>query len=185
MDLLQDVTRELPRNMGGGQCEIYAVLHADIETFPEKPEDDDSVSMENLSKLIGDFVLKAGKKWITIRCIEDTVGVTHEEQGEIDGMSYRNVGSFGVAGNDKINLGLAERVLNRKVVLVIPDKMGRMRVIGNEKCGAFRVAGTGGTGAAAADRAMIQYSFASNDFGPAPVYEGSIDLDASGSGSGA
>jgi hypothetical protein len=185
MDILSDVTRELARNMGGGKCEIYMVLHSDIDVFPSKPEDDGDVSMEDLAKLVGDYDLKANKKWTILRAIEDTVLVQQEEQGEIDGMSNKNSVTFSIAGNDAQALGLAERTNNRKVVLLVPDKMGRVRAIGSEACGAFRQAQTHGTGTAAADRAMVTLQFAYYDFGPAPIYEGDIDLDASGSGSGA
>lgn len=182
MDLIENITDPTVRNMGGLRDRVYLAFHEDIEQFPTKPEDDASVSMENLAKLVGNFVFKPGKRFIELRIVGDTGIVLSEQQGERGGMSYKNSIQFLLAGGNAKILGLEERCTNREVVVLGQDKEGLMRVIGHEHEGAYIQPQNSTTGTAAPDRKGATFNFACSDFGPAPIYPGTIDLE-SGSGS--
>lgn len=181
---LQDIVEAAEHNMGGIQEEIYVAYAADVETWPTLPNL--SGTQEQQAALVGDFVMKVGKSFKRIRTTLDTGGVRSEEQGEVDGISYKHMAKFFKSGMNKKDIGFLSVTKNTGLVFVVPNSNGTRLVVGSKAFPARRQ--TGGftdTGETTQARNGSEVTFFSYGNTPAPVYEGNIPGIDSGSGSGA
>lgn len=185
---LRNITDRAKYNMGGVSTLIYHCPSDDIATWPTVPDED--ANMEDAAVLVGSYAPVSGKGFVKFRVTMDTSGITAEDVGEIDGMSFMQKLEFFLASLSKKRLGFAAMTLNRGGVFLVqnPNK-NEWYAIGTEKFPAERVkAETGGTGKAIADRAGVSFAFQSPANVPIYIYEGTAptammhpDADESGS----
>lgn len=175
-------------NMGSVSTLIYHCPSDDIETWPTVPVE--TADMVDAAKLVGNYAPVSGKGFVKFRVTMDTSGITYEDQGETDGMSFKQILSFFLAGLSTKRLGFAAMTLNRGGVFIVknPNK-SEWYAIGTEQFPAERQAGEGGgTGNTVAARAGVSYSFYSYANCPIYIYQGTAptammhpDADESGS----
>lgn len=165
------------KNMGGTQKTFYYALAADVDTWPNLPAA--ATDLDDANVLEGNFAMLSGKKFFSGYLTLDTGEVVDEDQGEVDGMSYKHIFNLFHPGMKARLLGFMTKTNNTELVFIVPDAEGLYRVVGSEQYPASRQAGEGGTtGKVAADRKGAGLSFYSYGNGPAPIYGGTIPLTA-------
>lgn len=162
-------------NIGGNEQTIYIGISSDVATWatlPASPTDlDDVAVLENT------FAFNVGKKFFTFYTTDESVELLNEEQGEVDGMSYKHIVNFFLPGAAKRLLGFLTKANNEQFVIIVKDTQGRYRVIGSEMFPARKQAGGGITsGKVTGDRKGSDLSFYSYGNTPAPIYEGTIPV---------
>jgi len=129
-------------NAGGTYPYIFLVKHSEATGFEvaASPATPDAVPVIPFSGVGG---LTNMKK---IEVTEEMCVVRDELIGETDGKSYAHFGEFKIPGNDLKNLGLASSVKNARLIALICEEDGTIRVIGNSVCPArlTEAAGTSG-----------------------------------------
>lgn len=180
---LQDFIQQDENNMGGLPNEIYVAKAEDVVTWPTLPNL--TGTQDAQAVLDGNFELKAGVNFKRIRVTLDTGALTSEEQGEIDGISYKHMVKIFKSGLHASDLGFLSITKNTGLVFIVPDANGKNFVVGSKKFPARRqTGGSTGTGEATTGRRGSEVTFFSYGNTPAPIYNGTIPgIDSSGSGS--
>jgi hypothetical protein len=173
--MLKDIKKTSFKNMGGIPSKVYFADKEDIAVFPTLPSN--PADLDEIAVLTGDFQMKPGKKFHELYVTVDTSGLANEDQGEVDGMSFKPVLNIFHPGLGKEIQGFVSYTNNRDMVFVAPDAEGVLRVVGSDLYPARKQAGDGAnTGQAAADRKGVNLQFFSYGNTPAPIYEGTIPL---------
>lgn len=163
-----------PENIPGYESTLYVVSACDIDTFPARGEYDAESPGASVT-LSSDIVLKENKKFVTIPIIIDTGGTNSILQGNISSKGFRNELAFEIQGNTAERLAWSNQVKNGCFVAVIPDKMGRMRVIGTKLSPAVFDTIEHMNNSEDSKATYLLYDTIGQI---APIYTGEIDLDA-------
>lgn len=160
-------------NMGGFRDYLYLIPISHIATeatLSANPATDaDAVTLS------GDHTLVASKFWKKIYATPGTVGLTPENQGEIDGQSFKVKGSFLHPGSsDEVN-ALARFVNNGNFILILIEENGKRVQIG-QKGHPARLKPAPNFGMGAADRKGFNFEFEADSFVAALRYNGAITL---------
>jgi hypothetical protein len=180
---LQDFIEQDENNMGGLPDEVYVAKAEDVANWPTLPNL--TGTQEQQAVLTGNFQLKSTKAFKRVRVTLDTGSLTSEEQGEVDGVSYKHMLKLFKSGLHAKDLGFGGITKNTGLVWVVPDANGKRFVVGSKLFPARRqTGGTSGTGEGVAGRRGTELTFFSYGNTPAPLYNGTIPgIDDSGSGS--
>jgi len=172
-----DINKNLPlgNNTGGIQQVVYFGLHADVETWPTKP--DAAATLEANAVLTGDLVMKTGKCMFKMYITDDTGEFKIEPVGEVDGKSYVEHLSFFHPGLQTSILGFMNSVKNENMIFIPTDTDGQMYLMGDELRPAIYVGSPdgAGTGKETAARKGISMEFVYKT-NAALVYTGVIPL---------
>lgn len=163
-------------NMGGFTSVAYFAPLQDIETFPGLSENPSSDA--EFVRLGGNFIMKAGKYFTEIYITPETASLAANNQGEIDGQSFRIEGEFFYPGSKTDCRAFARKINNTRGVLIIVDPDGDRTVIGTDKFPCYFKPSLN-YGKAAADRKGLTVAFFQNHFAPGLEYNGSIPLTGS------
>ena len=163
-----------PENMGGMTSEAYLGFVQDIATWPKLI--DNPTSATEAVTLSGTFLMKETKKFIKVYSTPDTFSLDSENQGEIDGQSFRQKGEFFYPGTSVEAAAFCRKINNARGVLIgMNPNTGERLVIGSkEKPCYFKPSVS--TGKAAADRRGVKVEFYSDSFVPFAFYNGVIPL---------
>ena len=128
---LSNITKNLTNgnNMGGIQETIYWGLWEDVQTWPAL-----STSPANLTAVVeptGTLAMKAGKYLYTLYNTVDAGELKFEQQGEIDGISYKGVLSIFHPGMQKKILGFMSQMKNENLFFIVKDAEGQMFLFGD------------------------------------------------------
>lgn len=163
-------------NMGGFRSVAYFAPLQDIETFPSLKENPSTDA--EFVRLNGNFIMKAQKYFIAVYVTPETLSLLSNNQGEIDGQSFRNEGEYFYPGSKTDCRAFARKINNTRGVLILVDPDGDRTVIGTDKFPCY-FKPTLNFGKAAADRKGLTVQFFQNHFAPGLEYNGSIPLDGS------
>lgn len=160
-------------NMGGFRNYLYLIPISHIATEAELV-DNPTTDAEHVT-LVGSHVLVAGKYWKKIYATPNTIKLTPEPQGEIDGQSFKPKGElFSPGSGDAVN-ALARQVNNGNFVLVLVEENGRRIQVGSKGHPA-RLKPSPDMGMAAADRKGFKFEFESDSYVAILRYNGEIVL---------
>lgn len=165
-----------PENMGGLTSSAYIAITSHIATEPTlkaNPANDTEATT-----LQGSYVMETGKHFIEVYTTPDTFSMAPENQGEVDGQSFRVKGELFYPGTRKEAIAFARKINNaRGVVIGIDPNSGDRIVVGSKaKPAYFKPSVT--TGAAAADRRGVKIEFWADSFLPFAFYNGAIPLSS-------
>jgi hypothetical protein len=171
-------------NAGGTYPFIFVVKHADVNglTTTANPSNPDDIPVINYAGLSGLTGLKK------IEITEQTGKVTDELIGDTDGKSFSSTLEFHVPGSSAKNLGFAAASKNARLVFIVPEENGTLRVVGNLVNPARFESFSADTGASREDRKGGTYTFKTFGNTPAPILtNATVDtlLAIAPSGSGA
>lgn len=165
-------------NMGGFRNYLYIIPINDIQTEATLPTNP-STSADFVT-LTGNHTLVATKYWKKVYATSGTVKFTPENQGEIDGQSFKQKGAFLFPGSgDDVN-AFARQVNNGNFVIILVEENGRRVQVGSKGHPA-RIKPSPDFGAAAADRKGFNFEFEADSFVAALRYNGTISLSESDS----
>lgn len=161
-------------NMGGLTTVMYIGLSKDIATWPQLPLNP-STYAEKVT-LTGSFVMNSSAKFIEVYTTPETAKLEPENQGEVDGQSFRQKGEFLYPGTLEEAIGFAAAINNaRGCIIGIDPNTGKRYVVGSkDRPVYFKPSVT--TGGAAADRRGVKVEFWSDSFVPFAFYTGAIPL---------
>lgn len=144
--MFTDINKNLidGENMGGISQTIYFALHEDVETWPTKP--DNPQTLDELGVLTGSIEMKAGKKMHKLYITDDTGELNFEPVGEQDGKSFVIHLSLFHPGLNPNVLGLLNKVKNDNMVFIVPDNNGAYFLMGDATRPATFVSGAEGVG---------------------------------------
>ena len=145
----------------------YIIAHDDILTFPPRAKDG--------VNLIGDFVLKAGKKFSEFYFTDGSAGISIARQGERDGGSIKNTATFKSPGYGDLLVQLINSTINGAFVLIFIDSQGNKLVLGTDLFKCYLTASEGGSGVAAEDYRGITFTYECDQPHTALKYAGVFD----------
>lgn len=165
-----------PENMGGLTSSAYIAITSHIATEPTLKAD--PANDAEATTLQGSYVMEAGKHFIEVYSTPDTFTMAPENQGEVDGQSFRVKGELFYPGTRKEAIAFARKINNaRGVVIGVDPNTGDRMVVGSKaKPAYFKPSVT--TGAAAADRRGVKIEFWADSFLPFAFYNGAIPLSS-------
>jgi hypothetical protein len=131
-------------NTGGITQKVYFGLHADVETWPAKP--DAPVDLEANAVLTGDLVMKTGTRMFELYITDDTGEFSIESVGELDGKSFVQHLSLFHPGLQPSLLGFINSAKNENLVLIVEDSDGNFFLMGDEKRAAIYAGAPDGAG---------------------------------------
>jgi hypothetical protein len=161
-------------NMGGLTTVMYIGLSYDIATWPTLPSS--PTSYADKVTLEGSFAMESTKKFISVYATPETAKMEPENQGEVDGQSFRQKGEFLYPGTLEDAIGFAAAINNaRGCIIGVDPNTGKRYVVGSkDRPVYFKPSVT--TGGAAADRRGVKIEFWSDSFVPFAFYNGAIPL---------
>lgn len=161
-------------NMGGLTVVMYIGLSYDIDTWPQLPVNPSGYA--DKVTLTGSFAMKASKKFLAVYSTPETAKMEPENQGEVDGQSFRQKGEMFYPGTLEDAIGFASAINNaRGCIIGIDPNTGKRYVVGSKDRPVYFKPSVS-TGGAAADRRGVKIEFWSDSFVPFAFYEGAIPL---------
>lgn len=145
----------------------FIIAHNDVLTFPTRAK--------NGVRLIGDFVLKPGKKFSEFYFTDGKGGIGMARQGDRDGGSIKNSASFASPGySDTLNQ-LINSTINGAFVMIFVDSQNNKLVLGTEIFKTYLTASDGGTGTAVEDYRGFTFTYEFDAPHTALKYDGVFD----------
>jgi hypothetical protein len=132
--VLEDINKNLPGgcNPGGIAQKVYFGFHADVKTWPTKPDLETVTALEDLAVLTGDIAMKEGKRLWELYITDDTGEFKIETVGEKDGKSFVEHLSLFHPGLQKKIMGFVNAAKNENLVFIVVDNTGQMFLMGDE-----------------------------------------------------
>lgn len=163
-------------NMGGYKNRLLFIPDCSVSAVPALP-----ATITDASDLVtaeGAFTfITAGDQPLFIYATDKTVKLDAENQGEVDGQSFRQFGEFFFPGSKVEAAAFARKVNNTAGYLVLEDAAGIQYLVGQKgmPC-TIKPAFSGG--AARADRKGFMFTFEADSLCPFLVLGTPIDIDA-------
>jgi hypothetical protein len=161
--------------MGGFTVGAYVAIVKEIATFPAlttTPADP-----EDLIDLVGNYTMETDKYFFKVYSTDETTKLIAESQGDLDGKSFKLTGELFYPGTSSEALGIAKRLNNTRVVIILLDDNGDRFIIGTKERPCYLSSKTD-WGQKTADRKGITFEFTANSYSPALKYYGPIPLSA-------
>ena len=165
-------------NMGGYKAYVFFVPAYAVSAVPELPAITDASVDADYVTASGSFVFKTvGDKAKFIACTDKTVKYGSENQGEIEGQSFKQSGEFFRAGSRIEADAFARQVNNVPGYLILEDMDGKQILIGQPGLLASLKPSYDG-GMARADRRGTKFTFEADSVAPKIYLETPIDVAA-------
>lgn len=164
-----------PENMGGFQIGCYIGICRDIESYPTltaNPSTDEEAIL-----LQGNYTMKADKSFIYMYTTPDTLTLKPENQGEVDGKSFKIKGELFYPGTKAECMAFARKINNARGVVIAVDTDGERVVVGDKGHPVYFTPNLD-WGKKAADRRGMTITFESDSFCPGYKYNGAIPLSS-------
>lgn len=165
-------------NMGGYKNRLLFIPACSVSAVPELPAIDATSTAANLVTAEGAFTFKdTADTPILIYATDKTVQLDAENQGEIDGQSFRQFGQFIHPGSKPEAAAFSRKVNNTPGYLIVEDPNGVQYMVGSKglPC-TIKPAFAGG--AARTDRRAFTFTFEADSFCPFIILGTPIDIDA-------
>ena len=165
-------------NMGGYKNRLLFIPASLVSDVPTLPDASTITEASDLVTAAGAFTFKdTADTPIFIYATDKTVQLQAENQGEIDGQSFRQFGEFMHPGSQVEAAAFAREVNNTPGYLILEDPNGVQYMVGSKglPC-SIKPSFTGG--AARTDRKGFLFTFEADSFCPFIVLGTPIDMDA-------
>lgn len=176
----RDLYADLPfcrgqKSLPGMRPVMYFIKKSNITTWPTRAGNA-ATSLAEIAKLVGDFVLAADKKWNKVDLARDQQQVTSEQVGQWPSFLFKTTATVVIPGTEEEVTGLISELNNDDVVILIPQRNGKYRCLGNES---FNVAvkPAQDTGKTSDDANATTLTIEIEDEIPAPFYPGVIETN--------
>lgn len=172
-DLYKDVKYcKGQKNNPGLRSYAYFIKRSNVVTFPTK-KGSAATTLEEIAKLVGDFVLAADKKWSKIELIPDKNNFSIDSVGQFPTKVFKNTVTIIVPGTNEEVTGLAAQLNNDDCLFLVPTRNGKFRLVGNEEYNCdVKPKLESGSGAEDANSTSMEITV--NDDIPCPFYPGKI-----------
>lgn len=165
-------------NMGGYKAYVLFIPACAVSAVPELPAITDASVDADYVTAAGSFTFKAvGDKPKFIACTDKTVKYGSENQGEIEGQSFKLSGEFFRAGSKIEADAFARQVNNTPGYLVVEDMDGKQILIGQPGLMVSLKPSYDG-GMARTDRRGYKFTYEADSIAPKIYLATPIDVDA-------
>ena len=174
VDLLQDVRFcRGKKSLPGVRPHAYVINKNDILRWPTLPGGN-AKNLKDVPVYIDNFVLKADKKWAVIDLVPNQSEIKCDQVGNWGSEMFNNVATLVVPGTEEEATGLASVLNNSNVVILLPTRQGKIRVIGNEDFD-VQIKPSSNTGKGSGDTNATTLEATVEDEVAAPFYLGVIE----------
>lgn len=180
---LEDINGEIAEPIAGLVTTAYYARKSDFETIydPKRMEDDDpnnvATTNEELMEINDTHVFKVGKCFKTIEFVQESAEFKSKTIGTKGGKLFENDLTLELAGSSSKNLGLLRALKNEKFIVLAEELgTGNMRQLGMSKYAATAESLEHTIAAVVEGKNDAKIIFKDKNFGPAPIYKGSILL---------
>lgn len=182
---LEDIGSESCEPVSGLVNKIYYALHSDFTTINDPKKICDANTPANvaatfaeLSTIATAHVFKSGKKFFKVDFVTETGTIKSTQIGENGRSLFQNELVIEIAGSEAGVLGFCRWVKNQKLVVLSEEfGTGNVRQLGSARLQAtVKVEHAIEPTLEGKNAATI--TFTDKNFGPAPIYKGSIQLVA-------
>lgn len=143
---LQDLDTSINcKDNTGGILKIFAMYHSDVSAWPTEPAQAEATTLAAMGSLVGDLILKTGKKASVIVLPLNKGSFAITEVGETGGMSHQMEVTISQNGISPEVLGFMGATKNAKMVFVVIDTNGQAYLMGDKDVAAIRDKGDGAT----------------------------------------
>ncbi len=164
-------------NIGGFTSEAFLGVYHEIDAFPALP--DNPTTDEDLVTLAGSYTMKSDKHFIRIYVTPRTFGMEAENQGEVDGKSFVQKGTFFYPGGREECVALARKLNNARGILIGIDPNTGKRIQMGSKEFPCHFSPKLNFGNEPTSRRGLTVEFEADGFVPALFYPGAIPLSGS------
>lgn len=165
-------------NMGGMQPQVLVIPDCIVATRPELPanpdEDAEFVTATRTSGATAYTFKNDLAQPILVKCIDRSVSMSAENQGEIGGQSFRITGSFSVSGSRSRAASFARQVNNTPCDIIMIDESGVEYIVFHAT---IKPAYT--SGKAAADLKSFTYNFEADSIAPLIILDSQYKMNFS------
>lgn len=161
------------KSLPGARDYMYLLRKANITTWPTRA-DNAAKTLAEIAKLVGDFVLAADKKWLRIALIPDQQQIVSEQIGSYGSYLFKTTATVVIPGTEEEVTGLCAEINNDDMVILIPQRNGKFRCLGNEMF-TVKVKPSQDSGKGTEDTNATTLSIEIEDEIPAPFYPGKIE----------
>ncbi len=161
-------------NIGGFTSEAFLGFYHEIDSWPalkSNPTND-----AELVTLEGNYTMKQDKHFIRVYVTPRTFGAEAENQGEIDGKSFLQKGTFFLPGTREETIAFARKINNARGVLIGTDPNTGKRIQFGSREFPCHFKPQLSFGNEPTSRRGITVEFEADNFLPAMVYPGAIPL---------
>jgi hypothetical protein len=160
-----DIDKNLPggENMGGLAQNCIFGYWDDVAQWPAAPVAPADIEANGV--LVGDLVMKAGRRAFTFYSTDDTSELKMSPVGEVDGKSFEMALTVFNPGLKKKILGFMNAAKNENLFFIVSDSDGQYYILGDKLRAAKFESGEVGTGKATGDRkgATLTFKFKTNN----------------------
>lgn len=160
-------------NMGGFEGKLLIYPDCQVLDKPILPKRTAATTLKDLVTATGSFIMKNGAKPIYVYCTDDTVGYKAENQGEVDGQSFKVSGEFFHPGNSTEVAAFSRQINNMRCHLVMQDREDKQIVVFNA-----RIKPSCDLGKAPTDRRGYSFVYEANSFAPQIELATPVDMEA-------
>lgn len=161
-------------NMGGFQNRLAFVPACSVSAVPALPSS--ITDAEDLVTATGSFTFIDGASPTFIYATDKTVTMEAENQGETDGQSFRQFGSFFHPGSKAETAAFARKVNNTPGYLIIMDANGTQYMIGSQGMPCSIKPSFAG-GGERTERKGMSFEYEADSFAPYIILDTPIDFD--------
>lgn len=158
-----------------GITEVYFCYPEDVSVFPALADPASATTLSSLVTYSDDIVMKTGKQFFQVYCTLETGQVKSTLVGSRDGKGYETSVEISFPGNDPVFLGFKAYGANRDFILLVKEKNGKVRVIGDLDNTAIIDSDEEMSGQKIADARKSTLTFKASGPTPAPIYAGDLD----------
>lgn len=167
-------------NPGGIGSMIYYAFEEDILSWPAAatPDTETATTFAMLGEIpIGDpFVFKTGKCFFELYCTLEEGEVKHAMVGPRDSKGFENSVDISFPGSDAELIGFLAAAANRRIVCLVPEMNGKVRLIGHPRFPAQIDTNEGTSGKKVADGRANKITIKASAGTPPQVYLAPIPL---------
>ena len=159
----------------GGINDIYYGLPEEIATFPAAADPSTATTFSSLVELADPIVMKTGKRFWPLYATLETGELKATIVGNRDGKGYENSADFSFPGSQSDFEGFKAWMANRDIILIVREKNGVLRVLGDLEDPAFLDTDASTSGKKIADSRASVLTFKANNSTSAKIYMSTID----------
>jgi hypothetical protein len=158
-----------------GITTVWYAFPEDIATFPTLADPETATTFASLVEYTDAITMKTGKRFWPLYCTLETGQLMCKQVGSRDGKGYEITGEISYPGNDSTFLGFKAFGANRDYILIVREKNGVLRVMGDLNDTVTIDGDDEASGTKIADSRASKMTFKCSGSTPAPIYTETID----------
>lgn len=154
----------------GGVSKVWYAFIDDIATFPTLDPPESATTLASLVEYSAAITMATGKQFQPLYCTLETGELKSQMVGQRDGHGFENSAMISFPGNTSDFLGFKAYMANTQCILIVEEKNGVLRVLGDLDNPAEMETVEDSSGAKIADPRASKVTIKASSSTPPPVY---------------